>query len=164
MCRSLPASQDICELQIKVNCSKHILCWVVLPAPKGCLHLGWHSSVDMSSIYCPNTILHVIQHFFSTWYAPPIMHNYLWHWFFQYLKIRIPSGAVSDLKWRLARWRFNHLMPKFPNSIQYFLEVPTHCLNRPPPALVYNSKTLVMADHMKKHCNLLFYTAMYAIS
>ena len=55
-------------------------------------------------------------------------------------------------------------MPKFPNSIQYFLEVPTHCLNRPPPALVYNSKTLVMADHMKKHCNLLFYTAMYDVS
>ena len=81
-----------------------------------------------------------------------------------YLKIWIPFVAVPDLKWCLIRWRFNQVMPKFPNSIEHLLKISMHCLNIPPPILVYHSKMLVVADNMQKHCNLLFYTAMYAVS
>ena len=71
--------------------------------------------------------------------------------------------AVANLYWCLIAWRSNHLLSKFTNSIQHLFEMAVDCLYRPSLVLVYNSKALVMADNMKKHCNLLFYTKIYGV-
>jgi hypothetical protein len=71
--------------------------------------------------------------------------------------------AVSYLKRCVSGWRLNHVISKFSNSIHHLLEISTHGLYRPPPVLVNNSKSLVIAYNMKEHSNLFFYAGMYAI-
>jgi hypothetical protein len=71
--------------------------------------------------------------------------------------------TVSDLKRYLSRWRLNHVISKFSNSIQYLPKISTNCLYGPHPVLVYHSKSLVMPYNMKKHVNLFFYGAMDAV-
>ena len=126
--------------------------------------LAWDSSINMSSIYCPNTILHEHPTFICYKICIQICRNNLQAvWLVHYLKIWVPSWVVAYLKWCLIRWSFNHVLPKFANSIQDLFEISMHYLYRPPPVLVNNSKVLVMANNMKKHCYLLFYTTMQAI-
>jgi hypothetical protein len=71
--------------------------------------------------------------------------------------------VVSDLKRCVSRWRLNHVIFKFSNSIHHLLEISTHSLYKPPPVLVNNSKALVMAYNMKEHSNLFFYAGMYDV-
>jgi hypothetical protein len=71
--------------------------------------------------------------------------------------------AVFDLKRCVSRWRLNHVISKFSNSIQHLLEISAHSLYRPPPVLVNNSKALVMAYNMKEHSNFFFYAGMYDV-
>jgi hypothetical protein len=90
----------------------------------------------MSSIYCPNTILHDHPKFICYKICTQACSNNL-HIVCQiyYHKVRVPSWAVAYLMWCLIRWRSNHILPKFPTSIQDFSEISTHCLYRSPPVL-----------------------------
>jgi hypothetical protein len=71
--------------------------------------------------------------------------------------------VVSYLKRCVSRWRLNHVISKFSNSIQHLLEISAHSLYRSPPDLVNNSKVLVMAYNIKEHSNLFFYAGMSAV-
>ena len=143
MCWSLPANQNIGEFQVKVDCSKDILCWVVLPTPKCSLDLGWHFSIDMCTIYCPNTFLHGMQKCILNW------HELMQQQPKFYMTIYLPSNmdttlAVANLKGCLIGWRSNHILPKFTNCIQHLFEMAMDSIYRPSPVLPNHSKTLVM--------------------
>ena len=54
---ALPASKYICELEVKVHSSHHILCGVVFPTPESLLHVSRHPCQHMCAINGTNTVL-----------------------------------------------------------------------------------------------------------
>ena len=54
---SPPASQYICELEVKVHSSHHILCEIVFPTPESLLHVSRHTCQHMGAINGTNTVL-----------------------------------------------------------------------------------------------------------
>jgi hypothetical protein len=123
------------------------LCGVVLPSPKCFLHLGWHSSIYMSTIYYPNTVLREFptNAYFKICTQVCIL-QIAWH--IDYLKVWIPFWAVTYLKWCVIIWNFYHDLSKFPNNIQDLLEMSMHYFYGSFPDLVNNSKVLVMANNI----------------
>jgi len=72
----------------------------------------------MSSIYSLNTILHEHPTFICYKICIQICRSNLRTiWLVHYLKIWVTSWVVAYLKWCLIRWSFNHVVPKFSNSI-----------------------------------------------
>ena len=80
-----------------------------------------------------------------------------------YLKVRIPSKALSYLGRRLAGWWLDHLMPQLAYSIQDLSEVAGNGLTGSVECVMDDSEPLVMAYNMKKHSNLLFHRGVDTI-
>ena len=69
----------------------------------------------------------------------------------------------QDLRMCCTRRWFDQVSPQFPNNKKNLMKVSANCFYGSYKALVYNSKPLIMLNHMKEHGNLFLHRSINGV-